>query len=132
MDGTDEKNSEDRMQQNMEGAPVLDKVGALERIGGDEELLGEIASLFLEEYPGLLKDAREALDAGNSAGLERAAHSLKGSVSNFGAARTVEAAFSLERQARAGDLSSGAEGLARLETQLNLLRTELQKLAGNS
>lgn len=126
----DEKRTEDVMPTKAEASRVVDKAGALERIGGDEQLLKEIAALFLQEYPTLLDAAREALRTGNSAALERAAHSLKGSASNFGAYPCVEAAFSLERQARGGDLTSSEEGLARLDAQLTLLRKELIILAG--
>ena len=62
----------------------LDKAVALDRLGGDEELLQEVAELFLEEYPPLMTQIRSAIDNGNSQELERSAHSLKGSVANFG------------------------------------------------
>lgn len=130
-DRMDEKRTEDAMPTKADASRVLDKAGALERIGGDEKLLEEIAVLFLQEYPSLLEAAREALRTGDAPALERAAHSLKGSASNFGAYPCVEAAFNLERQARYGDLTSSQEGLARLDAQLALLHKELVNLAGH-
>ncbi len=59
---------------------------------------------------------------------EQHAHSLKGSVSTFGASRAFEAAFALERQGRSGDLAAAPEGLAELEQALEALHPELVSL----
>ena len=75
---------------------ALDRSLALSRVGGDVELLQEIAQLFLEDAPNMLAAIDLALRSGDAHALERAAHSLKGSVSNFGAQCAYEAAFSLE------------------------------------
>ena len=48
-------------------AAVFDQAAALARVEGDEELLAELAGLFLEEAPGLLAQMREALAAGRRA-----------------------------------------------------------------
>ena len=61
----------------------LDCAVALERLGGDEELLREVARLFLDEYPMLINEIRSAAAVMDASALERAAHSMKGSVSNF-------------------------------------------------
>ncbi|MCC7498364.1 MAG: Hpt domain-containing protein [Bryobacterales bacterium] len=106
----------------------LDREAALDRVGGDLELLQEVAALFLEEYPALLSHIREAVVAGDALALEHSAHSLKGSVSNFGAESAHEAAFQLELAGKTGDLSRAAERLARLETSLELLRCALISL----
>ena len=84
----------------------LDCAVALERLGGDEELLREVAGLFLDEYPILMSEIRTAVVAGDADGLQRAAHSMKGSVSNFGADGVYQAAFELEKKGRAGDLAT--------------------------
>ena len=74
----------------------LDCAVALERLGGDEELLREVARLFLDEYPMLMNEIRSAASARDADALQRAAHSMKGSVSNFGADGVYQAAFALE------------------------------------
>jgi len=117
------------MPSNNEALHVLDEAAALERIGGDRQLLKEIAELFLQEYPELLETMRKALAAGDATLLERAAHSLKGSASNFGAHACVEAALNLERQARDQDLEHCHEGLATLTSRLAVLHAELARLA---
>src|SRR5262249_1948141 len=75
-----------RMRRDHMGAPSagsLDRALALSRVGGDAELLKEIAMLFLEEYPRVLDELRNAIARGDARSVERTAHGLKGSVSNF-------------------------------------------------
>ena len=106
----------------------LDQAVALNRVGGDFELLREVVELFLDDYPQAIEKIRAAVLAGDQTDLERQAHSLKGSVSTFGAKDAFEAALALEKQGRTGDLSSAAEGLARLEQALVALRPELEAI----
>ncbi len=107
----------------------LDKAIALERLGGDEELLQEVAVLFLEEYPTLMGEIRAALDANNPNQVERAAHSLKGSVSNFGSEAACQAALTLEMLGRANDLSSAEASYTNLVQVMESIHPELVALA---
>ena len=106
----------------------LDASVALSREGGDVDLLREVVGLFLDDYPQSLEMIREAVAIGDQSSLERHAHSLKGSVSTFGAQEAFEAALALEKQGRTGDLSCAQEGLQRLEHAMTLLRPELEAL----
>jgi two-component system sensor histidine kinase/response regulator len=107
---------------------VLDLELALSRVGGDKQLLREIAVLFMEECPRAVAEIQEAVATGDAAKLENAAHALKGSVANFGARHAVEAAFRLEQMGRANEMS-GAEGMLRkLESALSAVCTELATL----
>lgn len=99
----------------------FDLSAALERVGGDQELLKEIAELFIEDGPLLLKDVRAAVDAGDTTALQRSAHSLKGSVANFGADAAVEAALNLEKMGANGTLDGAPEALASLESEIQKL-----------
>jgi two-component system sensor histidine kinase/response regulator len=106
----------------------LDREVALARMGGDAELLKEIATLFLENYQEWLGDLRRATARGDAQMVERAAHGLKGSVSNFGAHNAVEASLNLETLGRRGDLAGATESLAALEVALETLRGDLESL----
>ena len=106
----------------------LDESVALSRVGGDVELLREVIGLFLDDYPQSLEMIRDAVARGDQSGLERHAHSLKGSVSTFGAQEAFEAAMALEKQGRTGDLAQAQDGLSRLEHALATLRPELEAL----
>ena len=108
--------------------PVLDRDVALSRVGGDLELLKEIADLFLAEYPKVLEQLRAAACSGDPLALERAAHGLKGSVANFGASGAVEAARILEAMGRAQKLDEVAHVIHTLELALASLASELAAL----
>jgi HPt (histidine-containing phosphotransfer) domain-containing protein len=110
------------------GASAMDRKVALSRVAGDAELLKEIAVLFLEDYPKSLLLLRDAVEHGDSQELERTAHGLKGSVSNFGAPAAVEAALTLETLGRAHQMREAAEALDVLERALAALRPELESL----
>src|SRR3984957_12284279 len=98
---------------------------ALSRVGGDVELLKEVVELFLDDYPSTFEKIKAAVASRNATALEHAAHSLKGSGSTFGASRAFEAAFTLEKQGRSGDLADAQESLLQLEQALEALRPEL-------
>jgi len=93
------------------------------------EFLDEIAALFAEDCPKLLADIRSAIEARNATALEHAAHTLKGSVANFGAEPAREAAFRLEMLGRSGDLKPAPEACAVLEQEMQRFTTALLALA---
>ena len=109
-------------------AEVMDRQVALSRVGGDATLLKEIAGLFLQDYPKVLADLREAAARGDAQGVERTAHGLKGSVANFGARAAVDAACALESMGRTQRLDEVAHVLQTLELALTSLLPELESL----
>ena len=100
----------------------------LERVDGDRELLREIGGLFLEDAPRLLADIRNAISRADAKALEHSAHTLKGSVGNFGARLAFDAALALEQMGRQGDFARAHESFALLEQQVNLLGPALETL----
>ena len=116
------------VQSQTQAATVFDKDVALSRVGGDADLLKEIAVLFLDDYPKVLEDLRKAAESGDAKMVERTAHGLKGSVSNFGAKPAVEAAFQLETMGRSQQLTEVRHVLGTLELALAALRPELEAL----
>jgi CheY-like chemotaxis protein len=106
----------------------LDESLALSRVGGDLDLLKEVAELFLDDYPSTFEKIKAAVASRDATALEQHAHSLKGSVSTFGANRAFEAAFTLEKQGRSGDMTGASDGLRQLEQALEALRPELVQL----
>ncbi len=106
----------------------IDRQVALSRVGGDAELLKEIAQLFIDDYPRAMEDIRQAADRGDAKSLERSAHGLKGSVANFGAPSAVEAARKLESMGRVAQLAEVQHVIHTLELALAALRPELESL----
>jgi HPt (histidine-containing phosphotransfer) domain-containing protein len=117
-----------RTNQSAEELANLDRAIALSRVGGDLELLQEIARLFLDDTPRMLSEIRQAIEAGDPIAVERSAHSLKGCIANFGTGAVFEAALALENKGRGGDLSGAPELYARIESLMNRLEPELQAL----
>jgi two-component system sensor histidine kinase/response regulator len=101
---------------------------ALERVGGDDALLRELAALFIEESSGALDHLRQAVEAHKLTAIQHLAHTLKGAASNFCADRTCEAALRLEMLGRAGTLDGVGPALAELESAMSSLCPQLAEL----
>lgn len=112
---------------DVEGA-VIDYSAAIRHLEGDVDLLKEIAEMFLEESPALMDQMREAASRGDSKTLERAAHTIKGSVGNFAAKPAFEAAQRLEDIGREGKLDDVAEAYSILEREMEMLKPALAAL----
>lgn len=109
-------------------AKALDWELALSRVGGDADLLQEIALLFLSDSSRMLREIDQAVAARDSRALDRSAHTLKGCVSNFGAQRLYEAALALERMGRSGDLSNMRAKYLALRDELSQLERDLRAI----
>ncbi len=110
---------------------VFDQTAALARLDGDSELLWELVTLFLDDYPRLLEEINEAIVRGDSQALARAAHSLKGAVGVFAAQGAFAAALTLEQMGRTGDLTQAEEAYASLERELEALKSAFAALKGH-
>jgi signal transduction histidine kinase/DNA-binding response OmpR family regulator len=108
---------------------ALDRAALLNRVAGDEALLHELIALFLGDCPRMLGDVRTALAEKDPARLQRAAHTLKGAVSNFGATAAWDAAWRLEELGRNGRCPDAADGFAALEVEMDRLTQALADLA---
>ncbi len=106
---------------------VFDQQATLVRVKGDREMLQEIVQLFRAEAPELLAAIRASMARGDGHALQRAAHSLKGTVRSFGAQAAGDAALRLEEMGRSGDLTQAALACAELEKEVANLE---QALAG--
>jgi len=104
---------------------VFDHSAALARAEGDENLLREVIGLYFEEAPRLMTAIHEALARRDGPALERAAHSLKGSVGSLGAKRAFEASLAMETRGREGDLEGAEAVLGELEREIDRLTNAL-------
>jgi two-component system sensor histidine kinase/response regulator len=106
------------------------KAEALERLGGDEELLRELCQIFLQESPKLLVKLRRAIVDSDAQGVTRAAHSLKGELGYLGAAAASQAAQELEDMGRQNNIFRAAEILVGLEREVTSLHLAMKDSAG--
>jgi CheY-like chemotaxis protein/HPt (histidine-containing phosphotransfer) domain-containing protein len=95
--------------------------------GVGDDLLGSLITTFLENTPLVLGEAQAALARSSAPQLERAAHTLKGSCSNFGAERMRSACQKLEHAARGGSLEKAPEMLAAIEREFVSVRLALER-----
>jgi two-component system, sensor histidine kinase and response regulator len=109
---------------------LWDKAEALDRLGGDEELLRELCQIFLEESPKLMQKLRRAIADADAEAAMRAAHSLKGELGYLGAAGASQAARTLEDMGHDDNLFQAAETFAVLEREMASLHLALKDPAG--
>jgi HPt (histidine-containing phosphotransfer) domain-containing protein len=107
--------------------PALDREKALV-FAGDRATVLELASIFQEECPKQMQAVREAMSRSDAAGLQLAAHTLKGSAGVLAADPAEQAAGDLEHLARSGDLTQAPEAMQRLEKELARLMPALVAL----
>jgi CheY-like chemotaxis protein len=107
----------------------FDAASALASVDGDAGLLGELVKLFLEDLPDMLTSLRDAVTAGDAKAIDRVAHKLKGSVSNFAARPSFEAALKLEVLGRHGSLSETVPAYEELERQIERLKSAMANLS---
>lgn len=114
----------------MSGQPTLvfDRQAALERVEGDEALLKEIAQMFLDMCDDMIAEVRTAAVHRDAKALHIAAHTLKGTVANFGARDCVDASLALELKGRSGDIEGLEPLLLRLQLGMATLKPALQSL----
>jgi HPt (histidine-containing phosphotransfer) domain-containing protein len=111
---------------------LFDPEQALELAGGDQELLAEVARLYLDSKPAMI-DAIRAGVAGHDAGAVcKAAHKLKGSLLAIAAKSASEAAENLERLGAEQRLDRASEALAALEREIERIEDSLAKLASGA
>ena len=107
---------------------VLDREEALQRVGGDPNLLRSLAAMFLESSPAQLAELREAAARGDLKAVRRLGHTLRGSVGIFGARAAFAAAEHVEGIAQNGNAADTASACAALENEVRRLRPALAAL----
>ncbi|MEW4487410.1 PAS domain S-box protein [Thalassoglobus sp. JC818] len=117
-----EKSDEESTESSkMNDVPMFNLSIALERMGGDREILDEMIKAFLEDAPILLEEVYAAHSEENWTNLRRGAHSLKGLAANFEALPVVESAQVVEQSAKDNDSSN-------LDQQIRALTRDLEEL----
>jgi len=102
-----------------------------DRFGGDRAFVIECADVLKNELPELFAAMHEAARAGSADGLSRAAHTMKGALSNFTDVGPTRTAARLDTLAREDRLDQAVvlipvleEEAAALLAALDALRTE--------
>ena len=81
----------------------------LDRVDNDLEFLAETVQILQCDGQCAMDQIREAIAAGDAPSVGRAAHALKGIVSNFCSPQTQASALAVEQMGKSGDLSAAPE-----------------------
>ncbi len=107
---------------------TLDRDTVLKRAGGSDKTLDVLLDLFSVEGPRLMERIRQAIADKALAELDRAAHTLRGSVQIFGAKRCAAAAMRIETLAHEGDLAGAEAAWPVLAKEMDRLMRQLAAL----
>jgi CheY-like chemotaxis protein/HPt (histidine-containing phosphotransfer) domain-containing protein len=107
---------------NQQSSAIFDRAAMMTLLMDDADLIRTVTECFLEDIPRQLAVLKGCLEAGDAAGLERQAHSIKSAAANVGGKRLQAEAAALEKVANGGDLTAVALRMAELETQFVVLR----------
>ena len=105
---------------------VVDTAELLGKMQDDRELLAEIIQLFESSLPGIFEELRESIANGDTAGVARIAHTLKGSVGNFGRRAAYRAVEEMENFGKQKDIQQTEKAFVAVEIELKRLQTVLE------
>ena len=96
---------------------------------GGAEFLRELITIYLADTPRQLAELEDALGRQDAAKVTRAAHTIKGSSGNFGAAEFTQLAYAIELQGKANDLAAAAAALPEFKRSYARVAAALEQLA---
>ena len=111
---------------------TLDEVGLMNLVGGNRELVGELAGIFLEDLEPRVTEITTAVLERDAPRLMAGAHALRGSAGSLKAGIVSAAAGVLEKMGRSGELGGVQQALTELNAALVSLRPRLVLLAGRA
>jgi PAS domain S-box-containing protein len=126
-----EDTSDLRSQDTVGRAPVvaaaLEEDAVLARVGGNRGVLSGLIGVFYQDCQTLMSSLRAAIRSGDAAGVQTAAHTIKGMVAFFEARAATEAAGRLEDAGVRQELAGTRQLFDALARELSLIEVELSK-----
>ncbi len=105
---------------------------AMERVDGDKLLLAELAGMFLDDYPRLMRELRDSTEARDYAVAERTAHTLKGRLAFFGLEKARDLALRLEMMGRQCEMTEAPPVISDLDAVVQSALPEFRSLSAIS
>jgi HPt (histidine-containing phosphotransfer) domain-containing protein len=115
---------------DMHALDDFDEAALLIVVGGNRELAGQLAVLFLDDLEPRLKEINTAVTERDASRLRAGAHALRGSAATMTAKSVATAAGALETMGRSGVLDGVQRAVEELDSALAVLRPRLLSLAG--
>ena len=107
--------------------PLFDRVGLLERLGGQEEMLGIFFDMFTKNVANYLELLTVAFEQGDGEQVRIQAHTIKGAAGNISALRVCKTATTMEMHAREGRLQEAAELFQQLNDEIEAFQHEVRR-----
>jgi HPt (histidine-containing phosphotransfer) domain-containing protein len=108
------------------GSAPLDLRRFADRLDGDVHLMRELAGLYIADYPRQLAELRDAVSSHDPRQMHLAAHTIRGTATNFAAEAAAKAAEYLEHLAESGNLSDASEAVNAVAVELERLHLALE------
>lgn len=105
----------------------LERISNLEKIGG-KQFVQKLINSFHRNVSQKIEKAKEGIRTGNLEAVERAAHSIKSSAGNLGAARLEEISGNIEKIAESNEDINYDELILKLENAYNEIKPELNRI----
>ena len=119
----------------MTDTPAIDPAGfasLAELAGGDEAFIDDLVDTYVEDGDDQVARLRVAIAKGELTAVVMAAHSLRTSSANVGAARVAELAGALEADARTGSVADADARVDAIAEAFEAARSELLALRGRA
>lgn len=117
----------------MSTEPTLnpDAIRALRELSpeGDSEFLQELIAIYLADTPKQMTKLEEAITRQDADLVVRAAHTIKGSSGNFGAAGFARLAREMETHGKSNNLAAAAAALPEFKSAFAQVAAALKQLA---
>lgn len=107
---------------------VIDCRAALERLEGDSELLQDLVGFYRLDVPCFIEAIHAGIERGDAPAVARAAHTIRGMVSNFDAHDVIARAKHVEEIAAQGQLAEATAACQELEAALAPVTAVLERL----
>lgn len=114
----------------MSDDPTIDMqaIDGLRELSPDADFLRELIEIYLQDTPQRIVELQDALNKKDVPVFIRAAHTIKGSSSNFGATKLTKLAHELEMQGKSDNLSESPASFAKLNSEYALVAEALSKI----
>ena len=107
--------------------PAYDASVLSERFDGDEDIIGAILEVFINDAPKKIKLLNTALEANDSDAVQRQAHALKGAAGNVGACALQQLSLQAENAGDAGDMEAAIVAIRAMDQAFDEVRSVLAR-----
>ncbi|MCZ4304264.1 response regulator [Zoogloeaceae bacterium G21618-S1] len=108
---------------------AFDQDTLLANLGGDHELMTQLAALYLDDEIALRESLTAACNSGDLQAIHSAVHGLKGAIANFSADSAMAAASALESVCRNGESEQLDQAITQFNIELDRFAEALRSVA---